>query len=62
MRTERTEWRVETEMTEDDFGTDEADARRWAHYAIDARPTWAPVRLLKRTVIVEESDWEIVVD
>lgn len=53
------EWRVETEQTEDDFGTDEDSAREWLARTEDD-PDWLPARLLRRTVVHESSAWEVV--
>lgn len=58
-REERTEWMVETEQTEDDFGTDEAGAREWLT-RVEDNPEWLPALLRRRTVVVETSDWETV--
>jgi hypothetical protein len=56
---EYVEWRVETEQTEDDFGTDESGARSWFANCKDD-PEWAPVVLLRRTVVIYTSEWEKV--
>lgn len=52
-----TEWRVETEDLEDDFGTDEAGAREWLAHC-ESNPDWAPAVLMSRTVITETTAWE----
>ena len=52
----RVEWRVETDQTEDDFGTDERGAREWLARCKD-NPDWAPAVLMKRTVTVTTSAW-----
>lgn len=52
-----TEWRVETDQTEDEFGTDEAGARDWLARTKD-HPDWMPAVLMRRTVVTETSDWE----
>lgn len=56
-RDERTEWRVETDQTEDDFGTDEQGARDWLARC-EVAPDWLPAVLKKRVVITEISNWE----
>jgi hypothetical protein len=56
-RIEQTEWRVETDETEDEFGTDEAGAREWLASCRD-NPEWLPAVLLRRTVVTEISKWE----
>lgn len=55
-RDERVEWRVETDQTEDDFGTDEQGARDWLTHC-EANPDWLPATLMRRTVVTETSDW-----
>ena len=55
-RDERVEWRVETDQTEDDFGTDEQGARDWLAHCED-HPDWRPAILMSRTVVTEASDW-----
>lgn len=54
----RTEWRVETDGTEDEFGTDEQEAREWLELC--ERKGWLPAALMRRTVTVEASAWERV--
>jgi hypothetical protein len=56
-RTTQTEWRVETDRTEDDFGADEDGAREWLARTED-HPDWLPAVLMRRTVTVETSEWE----
>ena len=56
-REEYTEWRVETDQTEDDFGTDEAAARDWLAEC-ENNPDWMPAWLLRRTVVTEITEWE----
>lgn len=57
MNSVTTEWRVETDQTEDDFGDDEKAARDWLAHCKD-HPDWRPAVLLKRTVTVTETEWE----
>ena len=52
------EWRVESETTEDEFGTDEEAAREWLAHC-DAMPDWEPVELLCRTVTVTTTPWSV---
>lgn len=53
---ERTEWRVESESTEDEFGTYEQDARDWVEHCRN-NPDWEPVRLLSRVVTTHKTEW-----
>lgn len=50
------EWRVETDTTEDEFGTDEQGARDW-FARCKANPDWEPPALMRRTVVTESSEW-----
>jgi hypothetical protein len=60
--TTRVEWRVESDTTEDEFGTDEAGARQWLaevqRKVRDGEPHWEPAVLMSRTVTVSESPWK----
>lgn len=58
-RDERVEWRVETDQTEDEFGTDEQGAREWLAHCRE-HPDWMPARLMRRTIITNTSEWETV--
>ena len=51
-----TEWRVETDQTEDDFGTNEQHAREWLAYC-ESKPEWMPAVLMSRTVTTTTSAW-----
>lgn len=55
------EWRVESETTEDEFGIDEAGARKWLaevqQKVRDGEPHWEPAVLLRRTVTVTATPW-----
>lgn len=55
---QRVEWRVETDQTEDDFGTDEDGARDWLARCED-NPEWLPAVLMSRTVVTKYSDWAV---
>lgn len=50
------EWRVESETTEDEFGTDEDGARAWLAECAK-RPDWEPVVLMTRTVTTDKTAW-----
>lgn len=54
---ERIEWRVETDQTEDDFGTDEQGARDWLAECEDL-PDCEPATLMSRTVTIDATAWE----
>lgn len=60
----RIEWRVESETTEDEFGTDESAAREWLAWVErqvrEGVPHWSPAVLMRRTVVVTETAWEEV--
>lgn len=55
------EWRVESETTEDEFGTDETGAREWLaevqRRVRDGVPHWEPAVLMSRTVTVAVTPW-----
>jgi hypothetical protein len=53
------EWRVESETTEDEFGTDEEGAREWLARCQD-NPEWEPVTLMRRTVTRDATAWEAI--
>lgn len=52
----RTEWRVESESLEDEFGEDEARAREWLAITL-ANPEWEPAVLKRRVVNVTTGPW-----
>lgn len=58
----RTEWRVESEDTEDEFDTDEHAAREWLatcnERAQRGDPHWLPATLMRRVVTITATDWE----
>lgn len=56
---EYVDWAVETSQTVDNFGSNEAGAREWAVRCEEDRE-WRPVRLLRRTVTIETTAWEVV--
>lgn len=55
----QTQWRVESETTEDEFGTDEAAARQWLSEC-QSRPDWEPSVLMSRTVTTITTPWKEV--
>lgn len=55
-REEIIEWRVETDQTEDDFGTDEQGARDWLARCQED-PDWLPAVLMTRTVTIDKTTW-----
>lgn len=65
LTTTRIEWRVESDTTEDEFGSDEAGARAWLaevqRKVRKGEPHWGPAVLMSRTVTVVESPWERVI-
>jgi len=57
--TTTTEWRVESESCEDEFGTDEAAARKWLIRCNTTRG-WEPSVLMSRTVTTVSTPWREV--
>lgn len=53
------EWRVETDQTEDEFGTDEQAARDWLARCKD-HPDWRPAVLMCRTVTISTGEWTTI--
>jgi len=54
-----TEWRVESENYEDEFGTDEAAARDWLRRC-NMTPGWEASVLMTRTVTTASTPWQEV--